>query len=511
MSPAAGEKLWFRGEHSLRGSGGQMKVELRGTAESGLPVDDTHPYRSGPWRPQLNEYDAWDLDVVGEIPEDLNGVYLRNTETALFEPIKRYHPFDGDAMLHAMSFENGEARYTNRFVRTDGFLAEQEQKQSLWAGIAEHPSNAIAESGKGARTMMKDNASTDVVVHGGQALASFYQCGDLYALDPRTLDDQGRASWSGRFPTDGVSAHPKVDEHTGEMMFFNYSTEAPYMHYGVVNAERELVTYVDIPLPGPRLPHDMAFTENWSILNDLPLFWDPQALADGYYSNRFHRDMPSRFALIPRHGTTEDTRWFEADPTFVLHWTNAYEDGDEVVLEGFFQHNPTARGVDRAASEHKGFETLDLNVIEPRPHRWRFNLVTGLTTEEQLSERTMEFPMINGRHAGRRHRYSYNAIGVEGLFAFDTLVKHDLEAGSEELVKFGDGIYLSETVMAPREGSTAEDDGYLITFTTDMVNDRSECVVLDAARPSDEPVARISLPERISSGTHATWGPGAAL
>ncbi len=488
-----------------------MQVEIHHTVDSALPPDDTHPYRTGVWRPQTTEYDAWDLDVTGDIPDDLEGVYLRNTETALFEPIKRYHPFDGDALLHAMTFANGEARYASRFVRTEGFLAEQEAGRSLWAGIAEHPSNAIATHGWGARTMMKDNASTDVVVHDGKALASFYQCGELYALDPTTLETLGTTSWGGHFPAEGVSAHTKIDEHTGELLFFNYGTEAPYMHYGVVSPAGELVTYIDIPLPGPRLPHDMAFTEHWSILNDLPLFWDAQSLADGYYSNRFHRDLPSRFALVPRHGTTDDIRWFEADPTFVLHWTNAYEDGDEVVLEGFFQHNPTARGVPRFEGANKGFETLDLNVIEPRHHRWRFNLTTGQTIEEQLSDRCAEFPMINGRYAGRRHRYAYLGRGAPEIFAFDALVKHDVSTGSEELVTLGEGVYLSETVMAPRVGSTAEDDGYLITFTADVVNDQSECVILDAANPADEPVARIRLPERISSGTHATWAPGDAL
>ena len=151
---------------------------------------------------------------------------------------------------------------------------------------------------------MKDNASTDVIVHGGVALASFYQCGELYRLDPRTLQDLGKTTWDGFFPAEGVSAHPKLDEHTGELLFFSYFTEAPYMRYGVVSRSGELTTHVDVPLPGPRLPHDMAFTENWSILNDLPLFWNPDALAKGHYSNIFDRDLPSRFALITRHGTT---------------------------------------------------------------------------------------------------------------------------------------------------------------------------------------------------------------
>jgi len=488
-----------------------MKMEIVGQADSALPPDDDHPYRTGVWRPQVTEYDAWDMDVVGEVPDDLSGVYLRNTETALFEPIKRYHPFDGDAMLHAISFSNGEARYANRFVRTDAFVAEQDAKQSLWAGITEHPSNAIADHGWGARTMMKDNASTDVTVHGGVAYASFYQCGELYALDPRTLADQGKATWGGAFPEWGVSAHCKVDEHTGDLLFFNYAPEAPYMRYGVVNRAGELTNYQDIPLPGPRLPHDLAFTENYTILNDLPLGWDEKALAEGWYSNTFHKDTPSRFAVIPRHGTTADIKWFEADPTFVLHWTNAYEDGDEVVLDGFFQHNPTARGVQRGAGSHKGFETLDMNVLESRAHRWRFNLATGETREEELSETCLEFPMVNGRHAGRRHRYSYEARCAQGLFAFDALVKRDVDAGTEEIVEFADGVFISETVMAPSDGSTAEDDGYLLTYTSDVVNDRSECLIFDAACPTDGPVARIALPERITSGTHATWAPAADL
>ena len=493
---------------------GAMKVELRNEIHGGLPPHDDHPYRSGVWRPQYCEYDAWDLDVEGEVPDDLAGVYLRNTETAVFEPAKRYHPFDGDGMIHSIGFANGEATYANRFVRTEGFLAEQEAGRSLWAGITEHPSNAEADHGWGARSMMKDNASTDVIVHRGEALASFYQCGELYRLDPHTLETKGTTEWGGFFPQEGVSAHTRVDEHTGELLFFNYGIEAPYMHYGVVSPAGELVTYIDVPLPGPRLPHDMMFTENWTILNDLPLFWDPEALASGYYSNVFRRDLPSRFALVPRHGSTEDIRWFEADPTFVLHWTNAYEDGDEVVLDGFFQHNPTARGVDRSANvdpKQKGFETLDMNVLQARHHRWRFNLVTGKTREEPLSETCSEFPMINGQHWGRPYRYSYNALCAHGIFAFNGLVKHDVETGTETFWHAPEGTFVSETVVAPRLDSTSEDDAYLLTFSCDMVNDESHCEIFDAADPTGGPIARVKLPERISSGTHATWAPASQL
>lgn len=65
--------------------------------------------------------------------------------------------------------------------------------------------------------------------------------------------------------------------------------------------------------------------------------------------------------------------------------------------------------------------------------------------------------------------------------------------------------------MAPRIGSTGEDDGYLVTMTVDMNRDLSECLVFDAQRLADGPLARIRLPERISSGTHSTWAAGAEI
>ena len=485
-----------------------MKTQIHHRFESGLPEDDDHPYRSGPWRPQQLEYDAWDLDVVGEIPDDLAGVYLRNTENPLLPSIQRYHPFDGDGMLHSISFAGGEARYHNRFVRTDAFLAEREAGESLWSGVAEKPGLAKREQGFCARPRMKDASSTDVVVHRGVALSSFWMCGDLYRFDPITLEELGKEDFGGRFPKEGVSAHPKIDENTGEMLFFNYGKEAPYMHYGVIDAQGELAHYVDVPRPGPRLPHDMAFTENFAIVNDCPMFWDPDALRAGRYVTRFFPEQPTRFGVIPRRGQPEEIRWFEADPTFVLHWINAYEEGDEIVLDGFFQSNPSPEVKPELGVSENLFRYLDLHTMQSRAHRWRFDLKTGQCREERLSERIMEFGMINGRRGGRPYRYSYNALPCKGWFGFEGIVKHDLEKGRETVVELPQGVYASETVMAPRIGSSAEDDGYLVTFTVDMNRDCSECLVLNAAAPADEPVARISLPERMSCGTHAFWHAG---
>ena len=126
-----------------------MPATRVGRIESSLTPGD-HPYLNGAWTPNYDEYDATGMEVIGEIPSDIDGVYLRNTENPVHEPIGRYHPFDGDGMIHMMSFAGGKAEYRNRFVRTRGFREEEEAGRSLWAGLMEHPSRS--ESGRdGAR------------------------------------------------------------------------------------------------------------------------------------------------------------------------------------------------------------------------------------------------------------------------------------------------------------------------------------------------------------------------
>lgn len=471
---------------------------------STLPADDDHPYRTGPWRPNHTEWSVTDCAVEGDLPDDLNGVYLRNTENPLHPAIGRYHPFDGDGMVHAIEFGNGAANYRNRFVRTLGFEAELASGGPLWAGLAEPPSRSLRD-GWGARTRLKDSSSTDVVVHAGIALTSFYQCGDLYGLDPVTLEQFGPQRWDGRFPAEGVSAHPKVDKHTEELMFFNYSTTAPFLNYGVVDADHQLVHYVPIELPGPRLPHDMAFTERYAILNDCPLFWDADLLARGIHAARFHADLPTRVGVIPRRGTNDDVRWFEADPTYVLHWINAYEEGDEVVLDGFFELNPSPEAPAGATIEQRLFRFIDADVLAPKPHRWRLNMRTGAVKEDFIHDRTTEFGTVSSWYAGRPYRYAYSTTSKPGWFLFDGLMRTDVTTGAIEEYRFEDGVFGSECQVAPRPGSAAEDDGYVVTFITDMNGDCSECLVLDASRLADGPIARVRLPERISSGTHTCW------
>jgi carotenoid cleavage dioxygenase len=478
-----------------------MKIERLAPVVSSLRPSN-HPYLNGAWTPLFEEVNAFDLDVIeGRIPDDIDGVYLRNTENQVHQPLGRFHPFDGDGMLHQIDFHQGRASYRNRFVRTRCFQAEQEAGRSLWGGLAD-PAQLSERPGFGAHGFLKDSSSTDVVVHAGRALSTFYQCGDGYRLDPETLEQQGVDSW---VPIDGISAHPKTDERTGELLFFNYSKHAPYLHFGVVDCNNRLTRYTPVPLPGPRLPHDMAFTENFAILNDMPLFWDAELLKRNIHAVRQHDGLPTRFALVPRNGDGP-VRWFEAAPTYVLHWVNAYEDGDEVVLDGYFQEVPMPKPHSDALP---GFEHmmayLDGHSFRAKLHRWRFNLKDGTTQEAHLDERVLEFGTINQRFAGRPYRYAYSTLLKPGWFLFEGFVKSDVETGESWSYRLVPGRYASEAPFAPRIGATKEDDGYLVSFIIDENTGTSECILLDAAHIEDGPVCRIALPHKLCSGTHACW------
>ena len=103
--------------------------------------------------------------------------------------------FDGDGMIHAVHFENGKARYRNRYVRTKAFAQESEAGKALWTGLMENPTDNPFGNTHGLN--LKDSANTDLIYHRGQVLATWYLCGSPYGLDPLTLENSApRTSWT---------------------------------------------------------------------------------------------------------------------------------------------------------------------------------------------------------------------------------------------------------------------------------------------------------------------------
>ncbi|MCU0655370.1 MAG: carotenoid oxygenase family protein [Polyangiaceae bacterium] len=453
-----------------------------------------NPYLLQEHEPVAAEMSVEGLRVTGVIPAELNGMFARNTPNPQFPPQGRYHWFDGDGMVHGLRLEDGKASYVNRWIRTSGFEAEKAEGAPLWTGIME----PVKANG------LKDTANTDLVVHNGKLLALWWMCGTPYQLDPRTLATVGPERFGGKLVR-SVSAHAKVDPRTGELVFFDYSiVQKPWMRYGVVSASGELLRDEVIEIPVPHIQHDLALTERYTILIDLPLGWDRAMLAQGKRRIGFDRSLPARFGILPRLGGNGDIRWFEAESCYMYHTINAYEEGDEVVLVGCRVGDPIPK------DQRTDGTVARLEFIELVPHlyRWRFNLKTGAVREEQLDDVATEFPRANDRTQGAPARYSYNPrIAPRSALSFDGLIKYDLHTGGSTRHEYEAGWYGGEAVFVPRPGATEEDDGWLVTCLTSAAEQRSRGVIFDARDLTLGPIASIELPQRIPLGFHTCWVP----
>ena len=465
-----------------------------------LPVHDI-PALNGNNAPVLQEDTFTALEVIGKVPTDLNGLYVRNGPNAFYPPDWRYHAYDGDGMLHAVRFAQGEVSYRNRWVQTAALSEEQAAGRALWKGLKE-PMRADRPD-----EPLKNTSNTDVKYHAGRLITMWYRSGMPYALDPETLQTLGTADFDGAISR--ISAHSRPDEHTGELLFFDYSITAPYMQYGVVGPDRKLRHKIDIDMPGPGLPHDMAVTEHYTILHDFPLRPDPEALAAGRYKVRFNPDQPSRFAVVPRYGQASEVRWFEAAPTYMLHVVNAWEEGDEVVMVGtpYRTYHDVQGRIDARRLE----QTIHLRQRDFLLHEWRFNLATGQTRERTIDDvLNTEFPAINSAYQGRKNRWSYHIVFPQGGREeprFPGLVKYDLETGGYIAYSAGPRYFYNEAGFAPRDNPQSEDDGYLVMLAWNPTDERSEVQIFDArgARLAEGPVARVILPRRVPHGFHATF------
>ncbi|HWW52522.1 MAG TPA: carotenoid oxygenase family protein [Acidimicrobiales bacterium] len=460
-------------------------------------LDLANPYLAGLYAAVDDELTAGDLEVIGEIPADLDGIFVRNGPNPRFDPVGRYHWFDGDGMLHAVRFEDGRATYRNRFIATAALARDRDAGRPLWRGVIEPVAANPADM------PLKDTANTDVVWHRGSLLATWYLSGQPYALDPVSLDTLGPSDFGGTLPC-RMSAHAKVDESSGELFFFDYGPVRPWLRYGVVGADGQVAHLVDIDLPGPRLPHDMAITARHAVVMDLPLVNDREAARVGRHKIVFDPELPARFGVIPRYGAGAEVRWFEAEPCYIYHVVNSWEEGDEIVLDVCRVTKPEpAAGVGPLA------RMLSYLRLDAQLHRYRFDLARGTTSEQPLDDDNTEFPSVPSALVGRPTRFSYNVhISPEPTLLFDGIVKYDTALGTSQRYLFGPGRWGSESPFAARRGGTDEDDGYLVSFVHDAGTDRSEVVILSAADPVAGPIGRVLLPQRVPIGFHACWVKG---
>ena len=460
----------------------------------------TNPFLAGNFAPVREETEAHDLRVIGQLPRDMNGMFLRIGPNPQFEPIGKYHWFDGDGMLHGVRVEDGKASYRNRYVRTTGFEIERQRGRAIWSGLMEPPQFDNPDG------PFKNAANTALVWHDGRLLA-LWEGGEPHHIKVPGLETVGPYDYNGKLVS-AFTAHPKVDAVTGEMMFFGYSPMPPYLQYSVVAASGELLRTVPIDIPAGVMMHDCAVTEHYTLLLDLPVTFNMEAMATNEPLLNWNPDNGARIGVIPRHGANDDVKWFEIPPCYIFHTANAYEEGDEVVLIAC-RLNSTDVLMD-AGQPPKADQPAGQEDQAPRMHRWRFNMRTGAVKEDGLDDVVSEFPRINEALTGRLNRYSYSARVSAGatMPLFDGFQKYDHQRATIASHRHGKGRYGGEGVFVLRDGASAEDDGWIVTYVHDETNNSAEMVVVNAQDITAEPVARVLIPSRVPYGFHGAWVPG---
>ncbi len=467
-------------------------------------IGQRSPYLEGIFAPIDDERSA-DLEVVaGRLPADLRGAYVRNGSNPRFEPEGRYHWFDGDGMVHAVHFDDAGAHYANRYVRTRALAAEEEAGHALWTGILEPPDFSKFPD------VFKDTANTDLVWFNGELLALWWLGGEAYRLSLPDLETLGREDFGGTLQTH-IAAHPKVDPRTGELLYIDYDPVPPYLTLGVVSPEGKVVRSQTVEVGGPRLQHDLAFTDDWIVVFDFPFMWEQQ---DGRSRLVFHRHRPSRFGLVGRDSDTTaptaDVRWFETDPCFMYHVCNAWEEADDdgnavVRLVGCEIADPLASDPGNAPDLIDAPQIAMLR-LEPYLTEWTFHLASGAITKRRIDDHIAEFPKIDVRRFGREFRYSYlMRFADRSALAFDGVIRHDRATGETVTHAWPEGWFGGETSFCPKAGATDEAAGYLVTFVVEEATGASEVHVLDAERLEDAPVCRLAVPGRVPAGYHSWW------
>jgi carotenoid cleavage dioxygenase len=292
------------------------------------------------------------------------------------------------------------------------------------------------------------------------------------------------------------SAHPKRNPVSGELHVMTYYWGwGNQVQYLVVGVDGRVRRHVDIPLPGGPMIHDIAITEKYALIFDLPCIFNLDAAMKGaglpYYWDHSYEP---RIGFLPLEGSADDVKWVGINPCYIFHPMNAYDDGEEVVLDAV--RHP--RMFDR---EQRGPSEGD-----PVLTRWRLNPTTGTFRETVISDRPQEFPRIRESLIGRKYRFGYCA-GIGAGFAQDTLTKVDHETGAvvarNDQPRFGYG----EPVFVPRAGGTAEDDGWVMALRHDTHSDTSDLTIFHAQAITEDPVAVVHLPVRVPNGFHGNWIP----
>ncbi|WP_332773072.1 carotenoid oxygenase family protein [Phenylobacterium sp.] len=455
-----------------------------------------NPYLSGNFAPVRSE-DDFDLEVVGEIPAGLKGTLYRTGPNPQFDPRGDYHWFSGDGMIHAFHVEDGKVTYRNRYVRTPKWELENSQGRSLFGSFGNPMTTDPMAMGKDSGV-----ANTNIVHHAGRLLA--LEEGHMpFEMAERTLESKGYvADYRGK-----VTAHPKVDPKTGEMIWFGYGVgEMPLsagMSYGVTDASGKVIRRDDFQAPFAAMVHDFMVTENYVLFPILPLTASLERAMSGRPAFAWEPEKGGRVGVMRRDGDVASIRWFNVEACYVFHPMNAFEQDGRIIADVMrYDSAPLFPLADGSPGRKTAARLV----------RWTLDLDGGSDAikEEALDDLDGEFPRFDERLSGLGYRHGwYAADPTNAKTIKQTAIAHlDLKTGKRQVYALNGGDMTSEPVFTPRSADAPEGDGWVTAVVWRAGEDRSDFLVFEAQDIAKGPIAVAKLPRRVPFGFHGNWVAG---
>ena len=342
-----------------------------------------------------------ELQLSGGLPSWLGGSLLR-TGPAKFEvgEQRMRHWFDGLAMLHRFTIAEGRVSYGNRFLESRSYRAAREKGEIVYGEFATDPCRAVFKRVQTLFTsggILTDNANINVA-RLGERFVAMTETPLPVQFDPQTLQSAGVHPF--KAPGQLTTAHPHVDRANGAML--NYAAKlgarSSYRFFslhpaGTGNRKAKPRILGSIPVREPAYMHSFGLTERWFVLAEFPFVVNPLAVALSgrpYIENyRWKPERGTRFTLVDR-ATGKATAGFETDACFGFHHVNAFEDGEEVVVDVCTVANASIVEdlyLERLRSDHP--------IAQPQLTRFRLGLRDRSVTHERIGEVGIELPRIN--------------------------------------------------------------------------------------------------------------------
>ncbi|MGO8948144.1 MAG: carotenoid oxygenase family protein, partial [Ktedonobacterales bacterium] len=263
-----------------------------------------------------------------------------------------------------------------------------------------------------------------------------------------------------------------------------------------------------IPVDEPSYIHSFAMTPRYVILAEYPLVVNPLSmLVSGKpFIENYHwkPERGTRFLVLDKQdGSVLGP--YESAPFFAFHHVNAFESGDQIVVDLCAYPDPTI--IDDLYLENLiGPQSRAASQGELR--RYRLSLggaSTKIDGYSVLSDESMDLPRINyERSNGRDYQFAYGSgrrKETPGDF-LNQLVKVDVRT-KETQRWFEKDCYPGEAILVPSPNATGEDEGVVLSIVLDGRKGTSFLLVLDA--PSFTEIARAEVPHHIPFALHGIY------